>query len=177
MSAMGGRTTPWRVYAAIPAVFDAGVPREARLRALVDALWGALSLTGVSWVGFYHGPGEQLDDGRVAGPEEMLLGARRDKPACSPIGLHGVCGRGWRERASVVVRDVAVLGADYVACDPRDRSEVVVPLFDERGGCWGVIDADSFDVGAFTERDARELHALLARAGVTTPTPPPVVVI
>jgi putative methionine-R-sulfoxide reductase with GAF domain len=101
----------------------------------------------------------------------MTLGHRRDKPACSPIGLHGVCGRGWREQRSIVVRDVRVLGPDYVACDPRDQSEVVVPMFTRRGGtetCIGVLDVDSFDVGAFTDHDARELARLLIEIGLTT---------
>jgi putative methionine-R-sulfoxide reductase with GAF domain len=140
--------------------------REARMRAFVDACWPVLSPHGVSWIGFYVGPGESLEDGRRAGAGEMLLGPRRDKPACSPIGLHGVCGRGWRERRSIVVRDVRVLGPDYVACDPRDQSEVVVPLLGADGACCGVLDVDSFDVGAFTPRDARELARLLVGCGL-----------
>lgn len=139
---------------------------HARMRSLVDSVWDELSPQGVSWVGFYVGPGRALEDGRVAGHDQMLLGPCRDKPACSPIGLHGVCGRGWRERRGIVVRDVAVLGSDYVACDPRDTSEVVVPLFDEHG-CWGVLDIDSWEAGAFDTRDADVLEDLLARAGLT----------
>lgn len=136
------------------------------MRLLVDSLWSALSPRGVSWVGFYLGPGERLDDGRIVGPEEMLLGPCRDKPACSPIGLHGVCGRGWRERRPIIVRDVATLGTNYVACDPRDRSEVVVPLLEDSGRCRGVLDLDSFDVGAFDESDAAALIRILRDGGL-----------
>lgn len=130
------------------------------MAAFVDRAWEALAPQGVSWIGFYF-----KDDGA----ETMTLGHRRDRPACSPIGLHGVCGRGWRERRTIVVRDVRVLGPEYVACDPRDQSEAVVPLFDPRAGgaCTGVLDLDSFDVGAFTERDANELERLLVEAGLT----------
>lgn len=141
--------------------------RFERMRLLADSFWDVLAPQGVSWIGFYLGAGQATEDGRTAGPAEMLLGPCRNKPACSPIGLHGVCGRGWRERRSIVVRDVAVLDADYVACDPRDKSEVVIPLFDTAGACWGVLDADSWDVGAFAERDARVLGDILARAGLT----------
>lgn len=153
--------------------------RWARMGALVDALWAAFgggtaregrgggAGGGYSWVGFYLGPGERMDDGRVVGAEEMLLGPRRDKPACSPIGLHGACGRAWRLRTALVVPDVRALGAEYVACDPRDMAEVVLPCFDERGGCWGVLDVDSFEVGAFTRGDAEQLGALLVRAGLS----------
>lgn len=135
---------------------------DAAMKGFVDAAWDALAPQGVSWIGFYF---------KDEGADTMTLGHRRDKPACSPIGLHGVCGRGWRERRSIVVRDVRVLGPDYVACDPRDQSEVVVPIFARRGGaeaCVGVLDVDSFDIGAFTEHDARELTRLLIEAGLTT---------
>lgn len=151
--------------------------REERMRSLVDSFWPALSGQGVSWIGFYFGPGERLDDGRVVGPEEMLLGPCRNKPACSPIGLHGACGASWKSGESLVVRDVKELGANYVACDPRDQSEVVVPLFDEAGRCYGVLDVDSFDVGAFADRDASELTAILIASGLCRTrvkgTPPP----
>lgn len=136
-----------------------GGDADSRMGRFVDAAWDALSGQGVSWIGFYF---------KDEGAETMTLGRRRDKPACSPIGLHGVCGRGWREERSIVVRDVRVLGPDYVACDPRDQSEVVVPLFDSAGRCTGVLDADSFDVGAFTEHDAKELARLLVACGLTT---------
>ena len=99
----------------------------------------------------------------------MVLGPRRDKPACSPIGLHGMCGLAWRERRAVVVDDVRRLGEHYVACDPRDMAEVVVPLLEADGSCWGVLDVDSFEVGAFTAADALGLARLVDRAGLSAP--------
>lgn len=143
--------------------FKPSADPDAAMKGFVDAAWDALSPQGVSWIGFYF---------KDEGVDTMTLGHRRDKPACSPIGLHGVCGRGWREQRSIVVRDVRVLGPDYVACDPRDQSEVVVPIFERRGGaesCVGVLDVDSFDVGAFTEHDACQLARLMIDAGITSP--------
>lgn len=137
--------------------------REQRMRALVDALWEALAATGVSWVGFYLYQGNQ----------ELVLGPSRDKPACSPIGLHGACGRAFTEGRALVVRDVADLGENYVACDPRDRSELVIPLFEPDGTCWGVLDLDSFDIGAFDETDIQGLHELFRAAGLTSSEIPP----
>jgi len=133
--------------------------REHAMRRFVDVAWPALSPQGVSWIGFYF-----KDPGR----DSMTLGPCRTKPACSPIGMHGVCGRGWLSRRSIVVRDVKVLGNDYVACDPRDQAELVIPLFD-RGVCYGVLDVDSFDVGAFTEADVVALEPTLVSLKLSEP--------
>ncbi len=142
-----------------------GAARAAAIRLCVEAMWEALSPAQVSWLGFYS---KALGD-------EMILDACRDKPACSPIGLHGACGRSWSTRRMLVVTDVARLGAGYIACDPRDRSEVVVPMFepdsggtgDNPGTCWGVLDVDSFDVGAFDADDARGLWRVCEHLGLT----------
>lgn len=132
--------------------------REGAMRACVEALWGALGNSKLSWVGFYI---------RSTGEETMELVCREPKPACSPIGLHGMCGRCWKERLPIVVRDVATLGPNYIACDPRDRSELVVPCISPDGSCWGVLDADSYATGAFDARDAAEFSRLMVRLGLT----------
>lgn len=132
--------------------------RPGRMQDLVDLLWPALAPTGVSWLGFYV---------IAPGGDAMTLAARRDKPACSPIGMHGACGRCFQTRRPLVVRDVRDLGANYVACDPRDQSEVVLPCLDAGGAAWGVLDLDSFEVGSFTEADAAGLARVLRAAGLS----------
>ena len=138
--------------------------RADRMTGFVDVAWDALSGEDVSWLGFYL-PDPEND-------EQMLLGPRRDKPACSPIGVHGACGQSLTQHVTLVVRDVAALGEGYVACDPRDLAELVIPLFDPHGTCWGVLDLDSFSRGAFTTRDADALHECLTVARLTSETPP-----
>jgi len=147
-----------RDYDAIAERVSGASDRVPRMQTVVDALWEGLQDTGVSWVGFYL----------PEGPNELALGPRRDKPACSPLGLHGVCGRAFTQRQPQVVRDVRELGENYVVCDPRDRSEIVVPLFDADGSCWGVLDLDSHDVGAFGQHDVAGLQRVLRAAGLTT---------
>lgn len=138
-----------------------GATLDIRMQTVVDALWEAFSAEGYSWVGFY------LADEQASESERLVLAARRDKPACSPIGLHGVCGQGYASRRTVIVRDVVDLGEAYVACDPRDRSEIVLPVFDgER--CIGVLDVDSWEIGSFTERDEAGLVRVLRAAGFGT---------
>lgn len=132
--------------------------RTALMQQVVDSLWDALQSTGVSWVGFYL----------FEGGEELILGPSRDKPACSPIGVHGACGQAFKNRQPLVVRDVRELGADYIACDPRDQSEVVVPLFDDSGACFGVLDLDSYDAGSFDQSDVEGLRRVLQASGLST---------
>jgi putative methionine-R-sulfoxide reductase with GAF domain len=134
---------------------------QERMKIVVDLLWDGLGDKGVSWVGFYLDQPGQPDDRR------MILGPSRNKPACSPIGLHGACGRALLSRQPLIVRDVKELGANYIACDPRDRSEIVIPLMDAAtGSCWGVLDLDSFEVGAFDEGDERGLREVLRAGGL-----------
>lgn len=151
--------------------------RSARMALGADALWDALgdpspdrgaSARGeaLSWVGFYEIAGEGNDQGAEPG-RAMLLGPRRDTPACSPIGLHGACGQSFTGKATLVVRDVGALGEGYVACDPRDIAELVIPLIDDAGEAWGVLDADSFARNTFSEDDARVMHGFLLGAGLT----------
>lgn len=142
--------------------------RDERMGVFARALWEAIGdPTGAScsWLGFY-----------VASGDEMLLVVREPKPACSPIGLHGACGRSLLEKTTLVVRDVASLGGGYVACDPRDVSELVIPCVDEHGEAWGVLDLDAFDAGAFTERDAASMEEALRCAGLTRGSAPAVLV-
>jgi putative methionine-R-sulfoxide reductase with GAF domain len=139
--------------------------REALQRLAVEVLWQAFgvhsrSTHAISWIGFYD---------KVPDADEMVLVCREPKPACSPIGLHGMCGEGWKQRRSIVIPNVKALGENYIACDPKDQSELVVPVIDERGECMGVLDADSYDVGAFDEADAVGMTKVLLAMGLTTP--------
>lgn len=131
--------------------------RNQRMRLAIDALWNELHDKGCSWIGFYL----------KGDADDMILGPRRDKPACSPIGLHGACGKCFLSRRPLIVPDVAKLGAGYIACDPRDRSEAVLPCIDDAGECWGVLDADSFDLSAFDEDDIQGLSSVLRHAGLS----------
>ena len=150
-------------------VIAASEPDPAdRLAPLCDALWDALAPLGVSWIGFYLAADA---DPAEATARELVLAARRDKPACSPIGMHGACGQSFREGSIRLIEDVELLGAGYIACDPRDRSELVLPIY-RAGMAWGVLDADSHRTACFGQGDADGLAAVLKAAGLLDRTPP-----
>ena len=150
-----------RNYQAVIDQLRSSSSRDQRMRAVVDALWAAFENLGYSWVGFYIDQPNEQDDQR------LVLGPCRDKPACSPIGLHGVCGQALRSRKPRIVEDINEVGENYIACDPRDRSEIVIPCIDDDGKCWGVLDVDSWEIGAFDESDERGLLAALEAGGLT----------
>jgi|YelNatPaOPRAMG01_1025707.scaffolds.fasta_scaffold12998_1 putative methionine-R-sulfoxide reductase with GAF domain len=151
-----------RDYAACERRLAADLPtrltREERLRACVELLWEHLRGQGVDWLGVYL-----INDARDA----MLLKECRPRPACSPIALHGVCGRAWKEGRPQVVPDVTALGEAHIVCDPANLSEVVVPLFEPDGTCYGVLDLDSRTKAAFSDADAQGLRSVLRAAGLT----------
>jgi putative methionine-R-sulfoxide reductase with GAF domain len=123
---------------------------EEQIEAIVDAIWMEFGdHRPVSWVGYYH-----------LGSGEMTLGPRRNKPACSPIGLHGACGQAALSGRSLLVHDVRKLGPCYIACDPRDLSELVVPVTTPDGMVLGVLDLDSYSESAFDETDQRALEGI-----------------
>lgn len=147
------------------AIAGAGSPDD-RMKAFVELWWGSARCEGgeaMSWAGFY------LDQPGEPDATRLVLGHRLPKPACSPIGMHGACGQALQAARSLVVIDVADLGAGYVACDPRDRSELVVPCLRPDGSAWAVFDVDSHAVGAFSRADAELCERCLQAAGLSAP--------
>lgn len=136
--------------------------RHRRMREASDVLWRFFKDYGYSWVGFYEKDPEN---------DRMILGPCRDKPACSPIELHGACGMCWAKKRPIIVNDVHNLGSNYIPCDPRDRSEVLVPLFNDDGSCYGVIDVDSHERNAFGQADVIELRRLMESTAISWPAP------
>jgi len=125
---------------------------ERMMREVVDALWGAFAGSPYSWCGFYV-----LSEDR----QSLLLGPHRDKPACSPLPLHGVCGRVAAAGKALVVPDVKALGEAHIECDPRNLSEIALPVFDKSGKVWAVLDVDSVAPAAFDQMDCRWLEKIL----------------
>ena len=70
-----------------------------------------------------------------------------------------------------LIEDVALLGEGYIACDPPDRSEVVLPIY-RNGDRWGVLDADSHEQACFGSSDVLGLARVLREAGLLDRDPP-----
>ncbi|MEM2447184.1 MAG: GAF domain-containing protein, partial [Candidatus Bathyarchaeia archaeon] len=48
----------------------------------------------------------------------------------------------------------------HIVCDPRSKSEIAVPVFNENGDVLAVLDVDSDEYGSFDERDKEWLERL-----------------
>ncbi len=105
-----------------------------------------------SWTGFY----------RVVAPELLRIGPYQGPPGCLEIPFgSGVCGTVAASREPLVVRDVHAFDG-HIACDPRARAEVVVPVFDPDGDLVAVLDVDSHREAAFDDGDRLGLERVAA---------------
>lgn len=101
------------------------------------------------WVGFYL---PARDGALVVGPYQGPLACMRLEPG------RGVCGEAARAKRTVIVPDVHAHEA-HIACDPRAKSEIVVPLL--RGGrLIAVLDIDSKSPNDFGKIDQVHLESL-----------------
>jgi len=142
-----------RLATEIDAVLEGERNRVARLATVAAML--AADFAAFSWTGFYLVDPEKPDE-LVVGPYQGTLGCLRIAPG------RGVCGAAAARRETLIVPDVEAFEG-HIACDPRIRSEVVVPVFDTDGAMLGVLDVDSTQVTAFDADDARGLEEILRR--------------
>jgi L-methionine (R)-S-oxide reductase len=106
------------------------------------------------WVGFYRVLGREL----LVGPYQGRLGCMR-----IPIGK-GVCGHCVETGEPALVGDVKDFPG-HITCDPRARSEMVVPVRDREGEIRAVMDVDSDRPDGFGDRDlalAQEVARMLS---------------
>jgi GAF domain-containing protein len=101
------------------------------------------------WIGFYR-----LIDGQLlVGPYQGLL-------ACQNLVQNtGVCWTAANQNQTIIVPDVRQF-AGHIACDPKSRSEIVVPVRSKSGQAKAVLDADSNKLNAFDQTDAHYLEQI-----------------
>jgi L-methionine (R)-S-oxide reductase len=102
-----------------------------------------------SWTGFYL-----LSDG------DLIVGPYQGPLACQLLKKNrGVCWKGINEAKTIIVPDVTRFRG-HIACDPRSKSEIVVPIRDRQNRSMGVLDVDSEIIGNFDETDATYLEKI-----------------
>ena len=88
----------------------------------------------------------------------LHLGPFQGTPACYTIPYgRGVCGTAWKEKKTIVVRNVEDFPG-HIACSALSRSEIVVPIKDKHGDVRAVLDIDSKEIGTFDDIDKNYLE-------------------
>jgi len=101
------------------------------------------------WVGFYIADAQQSE--LVLGP----FAGEKTEHVRIPFGK-GICGQAIQKGETFVVQDVSK-ESNYLACSPRVKSEMVVPIF-VRGECMAELDIDSHTPSPFTQEDRKFLE-------------------
>ena len=105
---------------------------------------------GFFWVGFYLKKDGQL----VLGPFQGPL-------ACTRIDFNsGVCGHAYTTRETVIVPNVDEFPG-HIACSSASKSEIVVPMFDDAGEVFAVLDVDSDRLDDFSDIDRAGLERII----------------
>lgn len=103
------------------------------------------------WVGFYLIKNEQL-----------ILGPFQGPVACTRINKgKGVCGSSWQKEETIIVDDVDTFPG-HIACSSLSKSEIVIPIFNSKKQCVGVLDVDSEQYATFDNIDAVYLQQIVA---------------
>lgn len=102
-----------------------------------------------SWTGFYF----------VASEDELHVGPYQGPVACQVLRGRGVCLHCARTGQPVVVPDVEQFPG-HVACDPRSKSEIALPVV-KGDKVIAVLDIDSHKPAQFDEDDIPRLTKIL----------------
>ncbi len=103
------------------------------------------------WTGFYRVCGDRL----VVGPYIGTVG-------CLQIEFgKGVCGTAAARRETVIVPDVNAFPG-HIACDPKSKSEIVVPVFGPDDELIAVLDVDADRLSAFSADDQAGLERIVS---------------
>ncbi len=103
------------------------------------------------WTGCYRVCGDRL----VVGPYIGTVG-------CLQIEFgKGVCGSAASRRETIIVPDVNAFPG-HIACDPKSKSEIVVPVFASDHELIAVLDVDSDLLAAFDEEDRAGLERIVS---------------
>jgi L-methionine (R)-S-oxide reductase len=103
------------------------------------------------WTGFYL----------LTRPDLLRVGPYQGTLGCLEIAVgKGVCGTAASEGRTVIVPDVHAFPG-HISCDPRSRSEIVVPVWDARNHLLAVLDIDSDAPATFDAEDQRGLESMV----------------
>ena len=125
---------------------DSLVSRMATVNAILY-----YKMTGFLWTGFY-----------LLKKEDLLVGPYQGPLACQVLEKNkGVCWAAINQKVTLIVPDVEQFPG-HIACNPRSKSEIAVPIWNKYGEIIGVLDVDSISKNHFNETDAKWLEKIVS---------------
>jgi GAF domain-containing protein len=136
-----------RIYIQLEGLLRKTKDLDARMATISAVLHHKLGK--VLWTGFYT-----LKNG------ELLVKTYQGPLACQVLKINtGVCWTAINEQKTMIVPDVHKF-KDHIACDPRSKSEIVVPVRNKKGVIIGVLDLDGKVPDRFDNTDAAGLEKI-----------------
>ena len=109
------------------------------------------------WTGFY----------RTTSPNLLKIGPYQGGHGCLVIPFDkGICGAAARTGKTQDVPDVHAR-SEHIACSSSTNSEIVVPVKDSNGEVVAVLDVDSDNYAAFTQKDIELTERVCEWLGMT----------
>ncbi len=137
-----------RIYKQLEALLVKTDDPFARMSSIIAVLHHKMEY--FFWTGFYF-----LKDGK------LIVGQYQGPVACQELAKDtGVCWAGINQQKAIIVPDVEKFPG-HIACDSRSKSEIVIPLKDNKGNIIGVLDVDSNEYNQFDEIDEKYLTQIL----------------
>ncbi|WRT68038.1 uncharacterized protein IL334_005013 [Kwoniella shivajii] len=143
---------------------------------LASSLYGGESVHPVvNWCGFYLHPPSSSPSSPPSSTSAsnihhhqppnspLLLGPYQGRPAClsiNPIKGKGVCADGFLSSKTLIVDDVDNYPG-HIACDGNTKSEIVVPIRNDKNIVVGVLDLDSTLHNTFDQDDKYGLEKIV----------------
>ena len=140
-----------KIYEEIAPQVEALVSGETDLVANLANITAILKEAfGFFWVGFY-----------LTKENQLVLNAFQGTLACTRIDFDkGVCGHAYATRETIIVPNVEEFPG-HIACSFDSKSEIVLPIFDQKGEVFGVLDVDSDKLDDFSQIDAEGLQKIV----------------
>lgn len=133
-----------------------------KLRQLDALLQATLRLVPADWLGVYC-RFERDGEPRLVKLAYRGLPSRAEFPLTEAFAQFSNNSRVGLSGKGAVIADVGAwrqAGGAYYECDPKVRSEVCLPVFDEAGAVIGILDAESAQPGFFHAEHQATLAAL-----------------
>lgn len=129
-----------RLFDQIKGLLDKTDDKHARMATISAVLHQKMDY--FFWTGFY-----------TIRQDKMMVVSYQGPVACQILAKDtGACWAAYNAKETLVIEDVEKFPG-HIACDSRSKSEIVIPLFDNKGSIYGVFDIDSTDIASFDEVD------------------------